>query len=244
MTLWFADNNLQIPDTSYFYWVDRWGGSNMMMSRSLKRIQQDDVWCKQVSWAGNSTALIFIVTGQLFWLLLQICLQKSFVVCDTCKRNYALFDRLLLNCTTNSHRFNTDENTGTCPLAAVLITNKVDESPGSSRMGVIGALVIFFHLRPFRINFTLPDRPSSALRHWDIVEYSEVADSVHARTWSNEKTADMDGLRYSPDDSYYRLGPVHTCLYFGVLETGDLDLFLGPLEWARAETGRADQWVL
>ena len=28
-------------------------------------------------------------------------------------------------------------------VAAVLITNKSDESPGSSRMGVIGALVIF-----------------------------------------------------------------------------------------------------
>ena len=26
-------------------------------------------------------------------------------------------------------------------------------------------------------------------------------------------TADMDSLRYSPDDPYYRLGPVHTCLY-------------------------------
>ena len=49
-------------------------------------------------------------------------------------------------------------------VAAVLITTKGDESPGSSRMGVIGALVIFSHLRPFRINFTLPDRPSSALR--------------------------------------------------------------------------------
>jgi len=24
---------------------------------------------------------------------------------------------------------------------------------------------------------------------------------------------DMDGLRYSPNDTYYRLGPVHTCLY-------------------------------
>jgi len=24
----------------------------------------------------------------------------------------------------------------------------------------------------------------------------------------------------------------------------DLRLFLGPLEWARAETGGADQWVL
>ena len=61
---------------------------------------------------------------------------------------------------------------------------------------------------------------------------------------SNEKTADMDGLRYSPEDPYYRLGPVHTCLYVRVRETGDWDLFLGPLEWARAETGGADRWVL
>jgi len=42
----------------------------------------------------------------------------------------------------------------------------------------------------------------------------------------NKKTADMDGLRYSPDDPYYRLGPVHTCLYVRVRETGDWDLFL------------------
>ena len=57
----------------------------------------------------------------------------------------------------------------------------------------------------------------------------------------NEKTVDMDGLRYSPDDPYYRLWPVHTCLY---VETGDWDIFLGPLKWARAETGGADRWVL
>jgi len=53
----------------------------------------------------------------------------------------------------------------------------------------------------------------------------------------------MDGLRYSPDDPYYRFGPVHTCLYVRVRETGDWDLFLGPPERARAETGGADQWV-
>ena len=52
---------------------------------------------------------------------------------------------------------------------------------------------------------------------------------------------DMDGLRYSPDDPYYRLGLVHTCLYVRVRETGDWDLFLGPLQWARAETGGADR---
>ena len=34
--------------------------------------------------------------------------------------------------------------------------------------------------------------------------------------------------------------PVHTCLYVRVRETGDWDIFLGPLEWARAETGGAD----
>jgi len=54
----------------------------------------------------------------------------------------------------------------------------------------------------------------------------------------------MDGLRYSPDDPYYRLRPAHTCLYVRVRETGDWDLFLGPLECVRAETGRADRGVL
>jgi len=63
-------------------------------------------------------------------------------------------------------------------IAAVLITPKGAESPGSGRIGVIGALVWVFHLRPFRIKFTLPGRPSSA----DVVKYSEVADFVHART--------------------------------------------------------------
>ena len=80
MKLWFADNNLRIPDTSCSYWVDRWGGCNMMMPRSLARMKQNDVWSKDVSWAGNSHALIFIEIRQSFWLLLQICLQKSFVV--------------------------------------------------------------------------------------------------------------------------------------------------------------------
>jgi len=28
------------------------------------------------------------------------------------------------------------------------------------------------------------------------------------------------------------------------MSTGDWDLFLGPLEWARVETGGADRWVL
>ena len=98
--------------------------------------------------------------------------------------------------------------------------------------------------------FSCVEKKSSFFEFWkknqqrDVVEYSEVADSVHARTWSNEKTADMDGLHYSPDDPYYRLGPVHTCLYVRVRETGDWDTFLGPLEWARVETGGADRWVL
>jgi hypothetical protein len=41
----------------------------------------------------------------------------------------------------------------------------------------------------------------------------------------------MDGLHYSPHGPSYRLGPVHTCLYVQVRETGDWDLFLGPPEW-------------
>jgi len=49
-------------------------------------------------------------------------------------------------------------------VAAVLITTKGTESLGSGRIGVIVALV-FVHLRPLRINFTFPGRPSSAQRH-------------------------------------------------------------------------------
>jgi len=56
------------------------------------------------------------------------------------------------------------------------------DSPDSGHMGVVGVLVLFFYLRPSRINFSLPRRPSSALRYGDVVEYSEVADSVHAST--------------------------------------------------------------
>jgi len=82
------------------------------------------------------------------------------------------------------------------------------------------------HLRLFRVNFTLPGRSSSALRHWDVFEYSEVSDSVHDRTWSNKKTADMDSLHYFPDDLSYRLGPVHRVRISmsKLRETGDWDL--------------------
>ena len=50
-------------------------------------------------------------------------------------------------------------------------------------------------------------------------------------------TADIDGLRYCPDDPHYGPGPVHTSLYVQLRETGDWDIFLGPPERARAETG-------
>ena len=53
----------------------------------------------------------------------------------------------------------------------------------------------------------------------------------------------MDDLRYSPDDPYYELLPVHTCLYVRVRETGVWALFLGTLEWERAGTGRAGRGV-
>jgi len=42
-------------------------------------------------------------------------------------------------------------------------------------------------VRLFRINFTLPRWPSSVLRHWDVVKYSEVADSVYARNFIIQK---------------------------------------------------------
>ena len=43
----------------------------------------------------------------------------------------------------------------------------------------------------------------------------EVADSVEAKACP-QKTADVDGLRYSPDDPHYGSGPVHTSLYFRI----------------------------
>ena len=48
-------------------------------------------------------------------------------------------------------------------VASVLITPNCAESPGS--YGTDRCVGYFFHLRPSRINFTLPGRPSSALEH-------------------------------------------------------------------------------
>jgi len=52
-------------------------------------------------------------------------------------------------------------------VSVVLITTKGDESPGNSRIMGIDRCdgYFFFHLTSFRINFTFPDRSSSALRH-------------------------------------------------------------------------------
>ena len=45
----------------------------------------------------------------------------------------------------------------------------------------------------------------SRRRHQDMVEYSEVADSVHARTWSQKDgwNCPADSLRYYSDEPYY-----------------------------------------
>ena len=59
-----------------------------------------------------------------------------------------------------------------------------------------------------------------------------------------QKTADIDGFRYSPDDPHYGLGPSIRLSMFELRETSDWDIFLGPPERARTETGGADQWVL
>jgi len=73
-------------------------------------------------------------------------------------------------------------------VAAVLIAFKGVEPPGSGRREWLVRWIVFPHLRPSRINLTLPGRTSRALRHWNLVEYSELADSVHAdRTWSNKR---------------------------------------------------------
>ena len=107
--------------------------------------------------------------------------------------------------------------------------------------------VLFFCPRPSRTNSTLPTRPVSALRNRKVAHRPEVADSVHTRNCP-QKTADINGIRYSPDTPHYGSGPVHTIVarlsMFELRETGEWDLFLDPPERARAETGGADQWVL
>jgi len=68
-----------------------------------------------------------------------------------------------------------------------------------------------FHPRLSRTNFPLPSRPGSALRHLEVADCPEVADSVDARAYP-QKTTDIDGLRYSPYDPRYGLGLVHRSL--------------------------------
>ena len=119
MKLWFADSNLRIPDTSCFYWVDRWGGSDMMMPRSLARIQQNDVWCKHVSWAGNSTDSFSLKSDNYLDYYCRFAFKSllSFVTHVNEIMPYLIV--YSLNCSTNSHRFNTDENTVTYPPRCV-----------------------------------------------------------------------------------------------------------------------------
>jgi len=50
----------------------------------------------------------------------------------------------------------------------------------------------FFYSRPSRTNTTVPSQPGSALRHREVVDCPEVADSVDASTCTL-KTADIDG---------------------------------------------------
>ena len=71
----------------------------------------------------------------------------------------------------------------------------------------------------------------------------EVVDSRNFRACP-QKTADIDGLRYSPDDPHYGPGLSIRLFMFELRETGDWDIFLGPPERARTETGGTDQWVL
>jgi len=100
-------------------------------------------------------------------------------------------------------------------VAAVLIALKGAYSQSSRRMGVTCTLVFFFHLRTSRINLTLPSRSqvcTKSLKRSRILLGSGFC-TCHNLRFVDKKTADVDGLRYSPDDPYYRLGPVHTCLY-------------------------------
>jgi len=102
---------------------------------------------------------------------------------------------------------------------------------------------IFFHPRPSRTNCTLPSRPGSTLRHCEVADSPAVADSVDARTCP-QKTADIDEEATPLMTPTTALGPSTRLSMFELRETGDWDIFLGPPERARAETGGADTWVL
>ena len=79
---------------------------------------------------------------------------------------------------------------------------------------------IFFHPRPSMTNFPFPSRPGSALRHCEVADYPEVADSVDARACP-QKTTDIDGLRYSLMTSTMDLGLSRRLSMFELRETGD-----------------------
>jgi len=71
-------------------------------------------------------------------------------------------------------------------------------------------------------------------------------DSVDAKTCP-QKTPDIEGLCYSPDGLTTDLDlSIHLSMCeFGETRAGDCDIFLGPHERVRTETGgAADQWVL
>ena len=50
--------------------------------------------------------------------------------------------------------------------------------------------------------------------------------------------------RYSPDDPYHRLGPVHTCLYDRVRDTSDWDLFQRTGSSVMGQGGDWQSWVM
>jgi len=83
-------------------------------------------------------------------------------------------------------------------------------------------LTLFSLAEPFTLFFLAG--PGSALNNREAADCPEEVDSVDARTCP-QKTADIDGLRYSPDNPHYSFGPVHTCLHVRVHYTVDWDLF-------------------
>ena len=105
-------------------------------------------------------------------------------------------------------------------LTAVSITLKGAKSSGSRFIGEIGALVYFFHPRSSRINSALSSRPGSALRHREVADSPGEADSGNARACP-QKTANIDGLHYSPDDPNYGFGLSVRLSLFELRETGD-----------------------
>jgi len=91
----------------------------------------------------------------------------------------------------------------------------------------------FYHERTSRINLTLPSQPCKALRHWDVVVYSEVADSVHVshqkRRLTCQWTVVSQLIFWFISKHRVELAQVGSCFSNNSVELGEFDWIFGQI---------------